>query len=262
MKAVGIVVLAVILMGLLVWQQPMVAAVLIFGFYIAMPICIGAIIYSITRYRLTRTRWRGIRFGLQGSAFNYGAQVLGYGLLTGMTLGIYKPYMNMNLACTMLNNMYFGDQRFTFSGTGSDLIGRYMIFYGLVVAAIVSIFFAFVDPMALLVTLLLAVAAMVAWFWYNAEELRYQVSKLRMNDVEFALEASNWQMAGLFITNFLLLVFTLGLAYPWVLVRTARFMAGHLAVIGDLDYAAILQAQTEADATGEGMAEVFDVGLV
>ena len=56
------------------------------------------------------------------------------------------------------------------------------------------------------------------------------------------------------------MIFTLGLAYAYVLVRTARFVCDNLEVVGEQDFARIAQSAAAAPATGEGLAEVFDVG--
>lgn len=47
--------------------------------------------YFAQRYRLTRTRWRGIRGGLHGKPLSYAGMVLAYALLTLITLGIAYP---------------------------------------------------------------------------------------------------------------------------------------------------------------------------
>ena len=53
-----------------------------------------------------------------------------------------------------------------------------------------------------------------------------------------------------------------GLAYAWVVVRTARFMTTHLHLEGELDLAAIEQTSQQVPTGGEGLAEALDLGSI
>ncbi len=54
-------------------------------------------------------------------------------------------------------------------------------------------------------------------------------------EFRFASTFGAWDYMSLIVTNFLLQVITLGLARPWVMVRTSRYVASHTGVIGDMD---------------------------
>jgi uncharacterized membrane protein YjgN (DUF898 family) len=57
-------------------------------------------------------------------------------------------------------------------------------------------------------------------------------------------------------------VFTLGLGYAWVLVRTTRFFVEHLQLEGEIDLDKVVQAiQDKTTATGVGMAEALDLDV-
>ena len=68
--------------------------------------------------------------------------------------------------------------------------------------------------------------------------------------------------ARLIISNFLLQVISLGIARPWVMVRTARYTADHTTVNGDMS---LLKANDKASqvksAVSDEVAQVFDVGF-
>ena len=241
LKAMGIVVLVVVAFVALssLFAASALGPLLGLAVLPAVPVAIGAIRYSIWRYILTRTQYRGIRFGLGGSAWQYGLQWLGWGLLTALTLGIAKPWMSMGLKRYRINNMAFGSRRFSFDGQGGDMIATW------------------------LGCLLLAIPTLgLSMLWYALAENRYTASRMRLgDDVGFALDLDFLPFLGLVITNMLLLIVTLGLAMPWVMVRTARFFAQRVAIDGQPDYAAIRQEQERAEATGEGFGEAFDVGI-
>jgi uncharacterized membrane protein YjgN (DUF898 family) len=68
------------------------------------------------------------------------------------------------------------------------------------------------------------------------------------------------KLFGFYIANFLLMIVTLGFAYPWVKVRIARFSANATLahVHGDIDHY-VTQQQGKQSALGEEMGEAFDV---
>jgi uncharacterized membrane protein YjgN (DUF898 family) len=71
-------------------------------------------------------------------------------------------------------------------------------------------------------------------------------------------------MFKLLITNFLLIVFTLGIAVPWAEVRRARFYLSETRVIGNLDSLLAEEAPegVETEATGDAVADYFGLGGV
>jgi uncharacterized membrane protein YjgN (DUF898 family) len=101
-------------------------------------------------------------------------------------------------------------------------------------------------------------------FWLKAyvhAKLRsYVVNQTRLDNVIHLY--SNMTVNKLFCfyaANFLLLIITLGLAYPWVRVRIARFSANatQAEVHGSIDHY-VTQQQARQSALGEEMGEVFD----
>ncbi|MDP1767079.1 MAG: YjgN family protein [Methylotenera sp.] len=66
----------------------------------------------------------------------------------------------------------------------------------------------------------------------------------------------------LYLTNAIALIFTIGLATPWVQIRMARYRAEHLALSGETDWNKFVGEKKEASkAMGEEIAEMFDVDL-
>jgi uncharacterized membrane protein YjgN (DUF898 family) len=65
------------------------------------------------------------------------------------------------------------------------------------------------------------------------------------------------------LVNWLLLIVTLGLAWPWVLVRRTRFEFAYLTVEGALDLAGIVQEPQLPTATGDALSSLLgaDVGF-
>ena len=68
-------------------------------------------------------------------------------------------------------------------------------------------------------------------------------------------------LAWLTLSNFVILVLTLGLAWPWLTVRSLRFAYANLAVDGPLALDTITQQAQTVTATGEGLAGFLDADL-
>jgi uncharacterized membrane protein YjgN (DUF898 family) len=64
--------------------------------------------YMALRYRLSRSRWRGIRGGLAGSPWAYGATAFAWMLAVGASLGFARPVADVSLARMRLRNLFFG----------------------------------------------------------------------------------------------------------------------------------------------------------
>ena len=55
---------------------------------------------------------------------------------------------------------------------------------------------------------------------------------------------------------------TFGLATPWAQIRLARYRASKLSIVGDVDFDQFVgDKKAEVNATGEEIAEMFDVDL-
>jgi uncharacterized membrane protein YjgN (DUF898 family) len=97
---------------------------------IAFPIFIGYFVfvaqYAAQRYRLTRTVWRGLRGGMTGSAWSYGAYAFGVTLLTGLTLTIARPWARARLIERRLSNSYFGDAKITVAFSSRPMFPSYL----------------------------------------------------------------------------------------------------------------------------------------
>lgn len=101
--------LALALIGLLVFKQPFIAFQL--SFIVLVPLGFWAQ-YRARRYIMARTRWRGIRFGVEPAAWGYAGAALGWWALVILTLGLLYPLMQLRLSRFLTDRSYFGDLRF------------------------------------------------------------------------------------------------------------------------------------------------------
>ncbi|HYC05221.1 MAG TPA: DUF898 family protein [Azospirillaceae bacterium] len=82
--------------------------------------------YAGRRYRMSRTRWSGIRMGMDGSAVSFGWLGLRTSLLTVITFSLYLPWQAVRLWEAEADTMRLGSHRFFYHPSTKGLIRRFM----------------------------------------------------------------------------------------------------------------------------------------
>lgn len=201
-------------------------------------------IHGSYRYRMAKTSWRGIRFGYTGDRGQLVKLFFKGIFLTIITLGIYGAWFTISLRRYLLCNVKVGNARFVYTGDGSDYFWLNLKGY-------------------FLTLLTLGVYS----FWWQKNLFEYFVNNLRLEQDEdavfFRSTATGGGFARLIIPNLLILVFTLGLGYPWVVTRTFHFATQHIEAAGYYSFESLQQAQAPySDATADDMADLLDFGFV
>ena len=80
----------------------------------------------------------------------------------------------------------------------------------------------------------------------------------RFDGVQFHLNATAGSIVWLTIINLLLLLFTLGIALPFILQRNIRFVIDRLTLEGAIDIDRIVQSMAASPYTWHG--DAFDIG--
>ncbi len=94
-------------------------------YYLVLFFMVQIAIHRMRRYRLTRTAWRGVRFGLGGSSFSYARIAFGYGLLTAATLGLAYPWMRVATLGYFARNAHFGSAGLALAPNAAWLFRRW-----------------------------------------------------------------------------------------------------------------------------------------
>jgi uncharacterized membrane protein YjgN (DUF898 family) len=136
----------------------------------------------------------------------------------------------------MASNSYFGTQKFEFDGQGRDLLGSYI-----------------------LAVLLLIPTMGLYLFWFAAKKQRYLWDHTTLGTSRFHSTVTGGALFLLSLGNLFLLIFTLGLGWPWVMVRNVRFAFTYLTLEGPLNLDAIQQEAQAASPTGEGLDSILDL---
>ena len=224
------------------------------------------IMVGAMRYRLSRTAWRGIRLSFRGKRKSaMWLYIKGY-IFTFLTLSLYWPYFTIRKQKFWKSNAYFGNQAFQYDGEGKDILKAFLLFVvsGLILFASPSLLIGFLGLEAqevMMVSLGMFVPFAIIYFYYSAFLDRYSWSKTQFAGGTFKYDATGGQWFLLNFTNLLLLIFTAGLALPFIIIRYRKFLAEHLTVHGNMQLTQIIQEAQKSSALGEGAADGFDMDI-
>lgn len=172
----GLVQMLLVFLGLNVMTEPKTQAqaiAQILGFYVFLLAMLPLILfaqYRARRYRMARTRWRGIRFGMDNGAWGYALRALGHYLLTILTLGLLLPRQTFYLEKFMVDRSWYGDGRFEQHGRWQSLFpGLKHVFIGFGVLMVGGVLG------ALQLFVLAAVAGTVGYVWLVVGAIYYRV---------------------------------------------------------------------------------------
>ncbi len=201
-----------------------------------------------------------------------GALIAFSGIATAMRYDLY------------VNNMYFGNQKFTAVLSKKKFVKMALVSSLIFVPFVVLIFamilisfgslLAAPEDIAMLaatnmflfssVYLLLLVAALCVACYLFVAQRNYLFSQTTLCDGQIALRSSmrGGAYLGLVITNTLLVIFTLGLGSPAAHIRHARYVAEHTHVEGDMTLASVKAHSDSAGvAVAEEMVQALDLNL-
>ena len=175
-------------------------------YYLVLFFLIQIAIHRMRRYRLTRTAWRGVRFGLGGSSLAYARISFGYGLLTAATLGLAYPWMRAATLKYFASHAHFGTARVALAPNAGWLFRRWLavsapLTAGLGLSVALQLerfediqFYMEVEDNEHLVQAILSLVilpllflpiAILLWIWYRVVEFRHIIGCLSIGDSRF-----------------------------------------------------------------------------
>lgn len=172
--------------------------------------------------------------------------------LAGMA-AIY-PWIKGNQQRWMVENHHFGGKSFAFRGEMSHYYGIYLkafalaMLWGVLTAFLIGVLGYAVNGTHATIELpkgkpgLLSIAFVYAcatpfylgvWSFLQSRMTNMLYNQARLGPYRFRCTLGYWSMLGIYASNALAILLTLGLATPWARVRLARFRADNLRIIGD-----------------------------
>lgn len=238
------IILFIILYGILFiftyFEYPIIGFLIFyFGFLALVPLAI----HSTYKYRMSRTTWRGIRFGYNGDRSILISEFVKGTILTLITFGIYGPWFAVKLRSYIFSNIKLGSIEFNYDADGGTFF--WLIFKGYLLSVLTFGIYS---------------------FWWMKDLFEFFVDNLSMHkeeeEIKFESTATVGGFFSLIVLNFIILIFTLGLGYAWVVTRNMKFYAENIQMDGNIDLNAILQTEADySDATGEDVSDFLDLDL-
>jgi uncharacterized membrane protein YjgN (DUF898 family) len=229
------------------------------------------IIVRSLRFRMGNTEYRGLRFGFAGTTGESYWVFIVILLLSSITLGILFPWFYMRKKQFYIGNIQFGGSQFLCmprTGHFYACVGICfaMVFGAVLFFVVVAVAFeAITSGTGLLFTTLVPLCiypmmGVVSAYWH-ANTTNHVITSSRLEDITFESRLTTGGLIGLWVTNILLLVCTVGLATPWVMIRNARYRISCTSIIAhDLD-SFVVEKIDSTSALGNELSEAFDVDL-
>ncbi len=221
-------------------KSPALAVIFIYLAFIAI---IPLAIHGWFRYRMSRTSYRGIRFGYRGNRNTLVKNFFRDLLLTIVTFGIYGFWLDMNIRRYTHQHIRYGEVEFSNNARGLDWF-----------------------LLNLKGGVLTAITLGIYSFWWQSDMFSYYIDNMKMTKGEQRITCRSTATGGgffeLLVINFLIVAFTLGIGTAWATMRTQRFIFNNIKMEGDIDINNISQTEEEyKDAFGEDAMDFFDIDL-
>lgn len=276
-RLIAVAVFAAVLVSSKFW--PLVNALLIVFLFIAAP----WIIVRSLRFHAWNSAWQGLRFRFDGATKTAYNKFLLLILLAVVSLGLAYPWVKAEQLRYVINSHGYGGKRFNLNVLTSDFYVIYLIAAGTAIGLYFGILFA-----ALLGTggatwsatgstnglivggLMLAIAlvAMIVLYlgllalpvFVKARLFNLCWNHTKLGEHRFRADMRARELIKIFLVNVFAIIFSLGMAIPWAMVRLARYRAEHLTLLpaGDLNQF-VADSIAQKNAVGEELGNIFDI---
>jgi uncharacterized membrane protein YjgN (DUF898 family) len=241
----------------------------------------GVARFRALRYRLSRTRWRGIRGGSDDQGLKFGLSYMWKTAVGFLVAGLLTPWAMVSLWNERWKQMSFGPHAFDADAQSGEVLLRYLLFYlapfAIFIAGAVSAALgagagyglggeegaAAGGALGIIAGLLIfyLLMGLIAVAFYS-KFYEVVVGGTRWKDLDFYFNASTKDWVKLLLGDFALIVLTLGIGYIFLSYRHWKFFITHMEASGEIVLDELTQSQTSESQTGEGLLDAFDVGAI
>jgi len=216
------------------------------------------------RFRASNSSYRGLRFAFVGTYGGAFKAFIAYGVLAIITAGICIPLWVKETRKYMLDNLRYGHGAFHCTPSGSTIFVIMLKAFGMVLVAGVftGILFAMHKTLGIFGVLLVMFAylAIVPYVRMGIENHVWNRTTLDGNAFSSFMRFESY--FGIVLLNWLLILLTLGLYWPWAKVKLVTYRASctGLSVAGSLDHFMAV-ASEHNNALGDEAIEMFDFDI-
>jgi uncharacterized membrane protein YjgN (DUF898 family) len=251
---------------------------------IALVVVMPWLLRNSLRFRLYNSSWRGTRFHFRGSVAGAYRVFLLNGFLTLITLYGMAPFMHQRLKAYQHNNSWFGRTPLSFHARVGQFYGLYLLLLAAIVAFALVVGLsgigagmgtlfriqsqgghpnpqAVIKVLAVLYGVLILLGVSIGPI-FHALITNMIWNNTRLGEHRIECRMSPIQLAWITLSNFVLVVLTLGLFVPWAMVRLAKFQMQSMRLLPASDLQEFVAADPEdVGAAGEEAASAFDFDI-
>ena len=261
------------------------------SFTVDLASAIGIIIFLIFPWLIKQTyvftarnsRYRNIRFHFTGNLLGAYIVYILWPLLAVITLGLLTPFAHYAHKQYFFECMRYGKHKVKLSLKAGQIYGVYfksgLLFIGLFMAAALLLYmlnmgksfnvlinkqaakdmvgFAFVVPLLLFIPL-------VTYSFFNAQITNLVWSNISIANNQFKSTITTMGLLWISVSNWVLLVLTVGLFHPWAKVRMTKYRLENMSVTWAANPDELMGSnQQDSSAMGEEVADFlgFDLSL-
>ena len=221
----GLVNLGLVFLGLSFIQHD--SFVIIASIVASLPLVFFAT-YRARRYIMARTRWRGIRFGMDNGAWGYAIRAMWYWFLTIVTGGLLYPYQQFKLAKYTTDRTWFGDIKFEQRGSWAGIFAHWVWLYILLGIMILAAWGLAADPGNPSTSIIGGLIFFVGYLAFFFMLLRYEIVVFRylwnhrwLGDAAFENSVTPGQIISTYVVGTLLVSVVTGLIITAVVIIAA-----------------------------------------
>ena len=268
-------------------KSPLLPLVIL-PFYAAFFFLYFAGVFRAHRYILSRTRWRGIAFGLAEGASGYAWASIWTALVNGLTAGWLLPWRTVALRRRIVSAMRFGSAPLRFEGGSGSLYGPFAVAWLAGVTAYIALIAAITIPMikyqeahpgrapapdmtkinfadipqtAVLIFIVAIPILIIAMSWFESNKLNIFARATKFGGMSAHLEATGASIFWLTLTNAFLLLISLGILRPVTQARRLRYLVERLSFSGYADINAVQRGADYTGAAGAGLETAFSIEI-
>ncbi|WP_010301553.1 DUF898 family protein [Candidatus Odyssella thessalonicensis] len=175
----------------------------------------GLLFYGVHRsliYYFSRLAWKGVRYQLAGSSWEFTKLCLKKSFLNIITCSFTVPQSTLEIYGSLINQLYYGDQKYRFQYETHNLLKPHLI------------------------SLLLLIPTLgLSRLWYQAKLHNFIFDHMKFMDLEFRNTMRPTGLISLYLSNLIIIIASLGLGIPFAVNRSLKFYTEHLCIVGDLN---------------------------
>ncbi len=265
--------------------HPFLPLVFMILFFIALP----WLVVRASIFNARNTSHRGLRFNFIGKINEAVWTFFVMPIVSMLTLGLGVPFSSHQKSKFLVGKHTFGNTPFNMTATVKQFYKEYMLCSAGILATLLCLlvplfilskeFFPHVniplpsmphasekDQFAALIGIAVAFIYLLLFLIFSSY-LQARIGNLvwnstTLNELSFKSSLRVRDLLWIYISNLLAIAFTFGLATPWAQIRTAKYRASKLQLVGNIDFEQFVgNKKADLKAMGEEMADMFDVDL-